>query len=227
MFQVKNHRINALSNELESRSNTISCLTAQLHQARSKLLCLAKQKQTPSVTPVPPNQPKSSSRFHRNSKSADANFRPLSSGPKLSTVRTLRTTDPALIVRPSSASSIPAETLEKLRRPLRRNGPRFSPSPMPDPTPFLNAAELTGVAHARPPSVLPPINKRSVPSQDANGNPACEPTSFPVAKSRDDTHERYRPAEEIAFQRYSAAISPEQDVKGGSTRAPVSDGAGL
>ena len=98
---------------------------------------------------------------------------------------------------------------------------------MPDPTPFLNAAENGTFFAVRPPSVLPPIIKRSISSQDANGNPAFEITSYSVAKARDEKHERYRQSEELAFQRCNAAISPDQDVQGGSARTPVSDGAAL
>lgn len=219
---MKNHHISALNSELEVRSNTIGYLTMQLHQAKSKLLSLAQNKQS-SVAPTPPSKPKSSSsHFHRTSKSVDVNFRPLSSDSKAAVSRVAKVSSNS---RPSSASCVPAIKSDQPRRSLRKSGVYFNPSPMPDPAPFLTAAESSNVLPlVRPPSVLPPIEKRPEASNnDANGNPAFSVTSYPVFQTRDGKHERFSRAESFAVRKYDSS-SPDQKVKGGSTTTPIGDG---
>ena len=96
---------------------------------------------------------------------------------------------------------------------------------MPDPTPFLNAAETSGTVHkVRPPSVLPPIHKRASTVQDSNGNPAYNVTSFLAFQSRDKI-ESFSDSAEIAVRECKSALAPKQDVKRRNTRASVGDGA--
>ena len=96
---------------------------------------------------------------------------------------------------------------------------------MPDPTPFLHAAENAEVlTEVRPPCVLPPIEKRPDGSpNDANGNPTYSLTSYPLFQAHDGKNERFQQTESIAVRKYDSC-SPEQKVKGGSTRTPVGDG---